>query len=146
MKIRTMKIEDYDGVYAMWLSCAGLRLNNLDDSREGIARYLARNSGTCFVAEERGEIIGAILAGHDGRRGYIGHTAVASAYRRQGIGRKLAEAAVEALKAQGINKVNLVVFARNKEGNAFWESLGFTQRQDLVYRNLALVDMARVDT
>lgn len=146
MKIRNMRLDDYDNVYALWLSCPGMRLNDLDDSREGIAKYLARNPDTCFVAEERGEIVGAILTGHDGRRGYISHTAVSPAHQRQGIGRQLVEAALEALEQEGIHKVCLVAFADNEQGNAFWEKMGFTQRPDLIYRNRALVDMVRIDT
>ena len=146
MEVRNMRFEDYDNVYALWLSCLGMGLNNLDDSREGIAKYLARNPDTCFVAVEKGCIIGAILTGHDGRRGYISHTAVSPVHQRQGIGKQLVGAALNALKEQGINKVNLVVFARNEKGNAFWEKMGFTQRPDLIYRNYALVDMVRIDT
>lgn len=146
MEIRNMRLDDYDSVYALWLSCPGMGLNNLDDSREGIAKYLARNPDTCFVAEEQGKIIGAILTGHDGRRGYISHTAVSPAHQRQGIGKQMVETALNALKAQGINKVSLVVFAYNDKGNAFWEKMGFTQRSDLIYRNRTLVDMVRIDT
>ena len=110
MEIRNMQLNDYDSVYALWLSCAGMGLNNIDDSREGIKKYLARNQETCFVAVEQCCIIGAILAGHDGRRGYISHTAVSPAYQRQGIGKQLVEAALNALNGQNITKVNLVVF------------------------------------
>lgn len=141
-----MQLSDYDSVYALWLSCPGMGLNNLDDSREGIAKYLARNPDTCFVAIEHGNIIGAILTGHDGRRGYISHTAVSPPYQRQGVGKQLVYTAVTALKAQGINKVNLVAFARNEKGNAFWKKMGFTQRPDLIYRNRTLADMVRIDT
>ena len=146
MEIRNMQLNDYDSVYALWLSCAGMGLNNIDDSREGIKKYLARNPETCFVAVEQCCIIGAILAGHDGRRGYISHTAVSPAYQRQGIGKQLVEAALNALNGQNITKVNLVVFSHNENGNAFWEALGFTERPDLVYRNRTLVDMIRIDT
>ena len=146
MNIRLMKIEDYEEVYALWLSCKGMGLNNVDDSRDGIARYLARNPNTCFVAQEEGHIHGAILTGHDGRRGYISHTAVSPSARRRGIGAALVNAALEALRAEGIAKVALVAFARNEEGNAFWEKQGFTSRSDLVYRNRALVEMVRKDT
>ncbi len=145
-EIRKMIPDDYDRVFALWLSCPGMGLNNLDDSREGIARYLKRNPDTCFVAENEGDIVGAILCGHDGRRGYISHTAVSPNYQRQGIGHKLVEATLQALKEQGINKVNLVAFTRNKNGNAFWEKMGFTERPDLTYRNRALADMERIDT
>lgn len=144
MEIRNMRPDDYDEAYSLWLSCPGMGLNDLDDSREGISRYLARNPDTCFVAEERGRVVGAILAGHDGRRGYIGHTAVAPARQRQGIGRRLVEAALKALEREGIHKVNLVVFSTNDKGNAFWEAMGFTTRPDLIYRNRALTEMTRV--
>lgn len=146
MQLRHMRIDDYDSVYNLWLSCPGMGLNNLDDSREGIERYLARNPETCFVAVENDCIVGAILTGHDGRRGYISHTAVSPAFQRQGIGKQLVKAALSALKEQGINKVNLVVFAHNEQGNAFWEKAGFTKRPDLIYRNRTLVDMVRIDT
>lgn len=146
MEMRIMQLDDYDSVYALWLSCPGMGLNDLDDSQESIAKYLARNPDTCFVAVEQGCIIGAILTGHDGRRGYISHTAVSPDYQRQGVGKQLVEVALNALVAQGINKVNLVVFAHNEKGNAFWEKMGFTPRPDLIYRNRALVDLIRIDT
>ena len=146
MTIRVMTIEDYDAVFALWLSCTGMGLNNLDDSREGIARYLRRNPDTCFVALEGDTVIGVILSGHDGRRGYIHHTAVHPAHRGQGIGSSLVEASLLALGREGINKVALVVFAHNSGGNAFWEKMGFTAREDLVYRNRALTEMIRIDT
>lgn len=146
MNIRIMTIADYDAVYALWLSCKGMGLNNLDDSKEGIAKFLERNPETCFVAESDGKIIGIILTGHDGRRGYIYHTAVNPESRRMGIASRLVEASLNALKQQGINKVALVVFDRNKDGNAFWEKLGFSIREDLIYRNQSLTEIIRIDT
>jgi len=145
-EIRTMMLEDYDRVYALWRSSKGMGLNDVDDSREGIARYLARNPNTCFVAEEEGNILGVILAGHDGRRGFIYHTCVALKARGRGLGTQLAQTALEALKAEGVSKVALVAFARNESGNAFWEKLGFEARHDLTYRSCALVEMVRQDT
>ena len=144
--IRRMTIEDYDDVYALWLSCKGMGLNDRDDSREGIAKYLRRNPATCFVAEECGEIVGVILTGHDGRRGMIYHLAVREDRRRQGIASRLLEQALTALREEGISKVFLVVFKQNESGNAFWESKGFTLREDLNYRNQALQEMLRIDT
>lgn len=146
MNIRPMTIADYSAVYELWLSCKGMGLNDLDDSKDGIARFLKRNPETCFVAETADKIIGAVIAGNDGRRGYIYHTAVSPEYRRQGIAKRLTEAALNALKELGINKTALVVFERNADGNAFWESIGFTSREDLVYRNKALPDIIRIDT
>ena len=141
-----MTIEDYDAVYDLWLHTPGMGLNTADDSREGIAAYLRRNPTTCFTAKEGDRLLGAILAGHDGRRGYISHTAVREDAQRQGVGTALVEAVLEALQAEGIRKVALVVFARNEKGNAFWEKLGFTGRDDLVYRNKALAELVRIDT
>lgn len=146
MNIRKMLIDDYDEVYALWMSCAGMGLNNLDDSRDGIDRFIKRNPDTCFVAECGNKIVGVIIVGNDGRRGYIYHTAVDPQYRRQGIARQLVDAAMQALKQCGINKAALVVFDRNENGNAFWERLGFTVREDLVYRNKAIAEMIRIDT
>lgn len=144
--IRTMTITDYDSVYALWLSTPGMGLNTTDDSREGVAQFLLRNPATCFVAEAEGEIIGVIMAGHDGRRGYIYHTAVRVDCRRQGVGKALVDAAVQALEKEGIHKVALVAFKRNETGNGFWESMGFILRDDLNYRNKNIHKLDRIDT
>ncbi|MCF0116204.1 MAG: GNAT family N-acetyltransferase [Erysipelotrichaceae bacterium] len=141
-----MKIEDYAQVYALWKSCKGMGLNNVDDSKEGIERFLKRNPTTCFVYEIDTTIVGVILAGNDGRRGTINHLAVSDNYRRQGIATKLVDTALSALQQEGITKVNLVVFSRNADGNAFWEAVGFSAREDLTYRNKALVEMIRYDS
>jgi len=146
MEIRGMTIGDYDRVYALWLSTKGMGLNTTDDSRAGIEKYLARNPSTCFVAEEGGEIVGVILSGHDGRRGFIHHTAVKESQRNRGIGTLLVERAMRALEQEGIQKVALVVFGRNKTGNGFWEGRGFTLRDDLNYRNRAIRELTRIDT
>ena len=138
MTIRVMHMGDYDSVFALWSATSGMGMRSLDDSCEGIARFLLRNPSTCFVAEEDGAPVGVILCGHDGRRGYIYHTAVAKSARGHGIGRALVEAVKSALIDEGINKVALVAFASNEGGNNFWERLGFTARGDLVYRNLTL--------
>ena len=144
--IQPMDIFYYDQLRALWLSTPGMGLNDLDDSREGIAKFIARNPRTSFVATEGFDVIGAIMCGHDGRRGYIYHTCVRADRQGEGIGRALVEAALDALKAEGIHKVALVVFHRNEKGNAFWERLGFTVREDLTYRNRTLTEMVRMDT
>ncbi len=146
MTIREMVTSDYEKVYDLWIHTTGMGLNNLDDSEEGIAKFLKRNPSTCFVAEQEGKIIGVILAGHDGRRGFIYHTTVSQEYRKQGIGKALTDHALDALEKEGIHKVALVVFDRNQLGNAFWENQGFTVRNDLVYRNKSIHEMVRIDT
>ena len=146
MTIRLMRAEDYDAVYALWRSCTGMGLNDYDDTREGVERFLRRNPFTCFVAEEDGVPAGVILTGHDGRRAHIYHAAVRPDCRGKGIGRALIETALAALKAEGIAKVSFVAFARNAEGNAFWDHMDFTRREDLVYRDRVLIPMTRTDT
>lgn len=135
MEIRNMRAEDYDDVYSLWTRTAGMGLNPLDDTREGIGKFLARNPGTCFVATIEGRIVGAILSGHDGRRGFIYHAAVAAGERLKGIGKALVAKATEALGKEGIRKVALLVMKENDIGNRFWEAEGFGVREDLVYRN-----------
>ncbi len=146
MEIRNMLENDYTDVYALWTACSGMGLNDLDDSPCGIAGFLQHNPQTCLVATVEGKIVGAILVGSDGRRGYIYHLAVHPDYRRRGIGKSLVEQALHKLEHIGIHKVGLVVFERNQAGNAFWERLGFIARDDLVYRNKALCAITRIDT
>ena len=146
MKIRKMEINDYKQIYELWISTPGMGLNDIDDSEMGIEKYLLRNPNTCFVAEGDNVIIGVILSGHDGRRGYIHHLAVKAAERGKGIGGALVDEAMKALKAEGINKVALVVFAKNAIGNGFWEKKGFSVREDLIYRNKAINELKRIDT
>ncbi len=146
MNIRLMTMDDYDRVYALWMSCKNMGFNDKDDSREGIVKYLRRNPDTCFVADRDGGIVGVILSGHDGRGGFIHHRAVREDCRRRGIGKKLVTRSLEALKAEGISKAALLVFRRNEAGNAFWKKQGFTIREDVAYRNLALTELVRIDT
>lgn len=146
MIIRKMTIADYDSVYNLWLNTPGMGLNNMDDSKQGIEKFLRRNPETCFVAEKDNRIIGVILCGNDGRRGYIYHTAVLVTERKRGVGTALVDAAVKALKNEGINKAALVVFSKNELGNSFWEKRGFITREDLIYRNRSINELTRIDT
>ena len=145
MTIRPVTIDDYDGIYSLWDSTEQSRraLNPVDDSREGIARYLKRNPSTCFLAAENDEsgkekIIGVILTGHDGRRAIIHHMCVHPDCRRRGIARLLVQKAEEALRAEGISKVFGLVFKNNDAANAFWENQGYSLRTNLNYRNKSL--------
>jgi N-acetylglutamate synthase len=148
MKIRSMDMRDYEGVYQLWIRTPGMGLNAIDDSKDGIKKYLERNPTSCFIATENEAVIGVILSGHDGRRGFIHHTAVDESRRKTGIGRKLVEKALEALKNEGIIKVGFVVFKKNVRGKFFWERLGFTVREDILYMNKAITDrdIERIDT
>ena len=133
-----MTIEDYDGVYALWTKIRGFGLRSVDDSREGVERFLKRNPTTSVVAVEDGKVVGSILCGHDGRRGCLYHVCVDEDYRRRGIGRAMVGMAMEALKKEEISKVSLIAFTKNDVGNAFWNTIGWTRRLDLNYYDFVL--------
>lgn len=138
MNIREMKIEDYDKVFDLWKTIKGFGIRSVDDSKEGIERFLKWNPGLSVVAEENGEIIGAILCGSDGRRGCLYHVCVHGDYRRQGIGKSMVIWCMEKLKELQINKVSLIAFTKNDIGNAFWKEIGWTKREDLNYYDFTL--------
>ena len=140
--IRLVTIEDYDEIYTLWNATEQSRraLNPVDDSREGIDRYLKRNPNTCFAAVSDEKIIGVILTGHDGRRAIVHHLSVHPAFRRMGIAESLVSTAEKALKEEGIQKIFGLVFKDNDPANAFWESQGYSLRTNLNYRNKSLND------
>ena len=136
--VRIMTIEDYEGVYALWKKIKGFGIRTIDDSKEGVARFLKRNPTTSVVAEKDGRIVGSILCGHDGRRGCLYHVCVDEDYRRHGIGKRMVVFAMKALKEEKINKVSLIAFTENDIGNAFWNTIGWTERLDLNYYDFTL--------
>ena len=135
---RVMTMEDYDEVFSLWNSIKGFGLRSMDDSREGIEMFLKRNPGTSVVALDGDRIVGAVLGGHDGRRGCLYHVCVAPDHRQMGIGKKMAAFALDALKKEGINKVSLIAFKSNTVGNAFWKKVGWLFREDLNYYDFNL--------
>lgn len=137
-EIRTMTIEDYDGVYALWMTIKGFAIRSIDDSRSGVERFLRRNPTTSVVAVEDGSIVGSILCGHDGRRGCFYHVCVHQDYRMQGIGKAMVVYAMNALRVEEISKVSLIAFTQNDIGNAFWNQIGWTRRLDLNYYDFTL--------
>ena len=138
MTIIEMNIEDYDNVFALWKTIKGFGIRSVDDSKEGIERFLKWNPGLSVVAEEDGKIVGAILCGSDGRRGCLYHVCVHKDYRRQGIGKTMVIWCMEKLKELQINKVSLIAFTQNDIGNAFWKEIGWTKREDLNYYDFTL--------
>ena len=138
--VRPMTIEDYDMVYALWLRISGFGIRSVDDSHEGIARFLKRNPGLSMVAvdDTNNSIVGALLSGHDGRRACFYHVCVDKEYRNHGIARNMVKHALEVLKIEGINKVNIIAFKKNRLGNGFWTGLGWTMREDLNYYDMTL--------
>ena len=137
--IRAMTIEDYKGLHDLWMTIHGFGIRSIDDSKEGVERFLKRNPTTSVVAiSEQGEVVGGILCGHDGRRGCLYHVCVREDYRRHGIGKEMVVFCMNALKAEQINKVSLIAFTQNDIGNAFWNCIGWTKREDLNYYDFTL--------
>ena len=136
--VRAMTLDDYEKVHSLWMTIKGFSIRSIDDSKEGVERFLKRNPGTSVVCEEDGKIVGAILCGHDGRRGCLYHVCVDPDYRLKGIGKSMVVFAMEALKKEKINKVSLIAFTKNDIGNAFWKEIGWTKREDLNYYDFTL--------
>ncbi len=136
--LRVMQIEDYENIYKLWMTIDGFGIRSIDDSFEGVERFIKRNPTTSVVAEADGKIVGAILCGHDGRRGCFYHVCVHKDYRKRGIGKAMAVFCMKALQEEKINKVSLIAFKSNVVGNTFWKSAGWTFREDLNYYDFTL--------
>jgi ribosomal protein S18 acetylase RimI-like enzyme len=136
--VEPFTIGHYDEVYDLWANSPGVGLSGAD-TRDGIASYLKRNPSMSFVALSGRKVIGVILGGHDGRRGYIHHLAVNEPYRRQGVGTQLVEICLGALEGAGIQKCHLLIFHENEGGIAFWEAGGWTLRKDIIVMSRQLV-------
>ena len=136
--VRTMTIDDYEEVSLLWHKIKGFSIRSIDDSREGVARFLKRNPDSSVVAVEDSRVVGAILCGHDGIRGCMYHVCVDPEYRMRGIGKSMVVFAMNALKKENISKVSLIAFTKNDVGNKFWRCIGWTKREDLNYYDFVL--------
>ena len=136
--VRAMTIDDFEQVHQLWMTIKGFGIRSIDDSKEGVAKFLKRNPSTSVVAEVDGKIVGSILCGHDGRRGCFYHVCVHEDYRRFGIGKAMVKMAMENLRKEDINVVSLIVYTKNDIGNAFWSTLGLEERKDLNYYDFTL--------
>lgn len=136
--IRVMTMDDYDEVKALWMRIKGFGIRSIDDSREGVERFIKRNPTTSVVAIEDGKIVGSILCGHDGRHGTLYHVCVDENYRMRGIGKSMVVKCMETLMEEHINKVTIIAFSKNDVGNAFWKEIGWTKREDLNYYDFIL--------
>lgn len=130
-EIREMSIEQYDDIYQLWENSKGVGLSDADDKPE-IGKFLHRNPGLSFTAWVENTLVGAILCGHDGRRGYIHHLAVSKSYRRGGVGKVLVDCCFRELGQRGISKCHLFVFRDNEVGLAFWNGLDWISRNELL--------------
>ena len=130
IEIRPMRIEDYDEILAVWQITTKRALSDAD-SRENIDFYLKRNPGMSQVALVDGKIVGTVLCGHDGRRGFIHHMAVAEEYRRHSIAKRMALRALDALSKDGIRKTHIFCYTNNELGQSFWKALDWKKREDV---------------
>jgi len=128
--IEPMVPADFDEVLRLWHQTEGVGLSE-SDTPANLAPYLERNPSMSFVAREGGTIVGAVLCGHDGRRGYLHHLAVDKQCRRRGLGTQLVNACLDRLATLGILKCNIFLYAENAEGKLFWDNHGWKTRGDL---------------
>lgn len=129
-RIETMKLSDFLAVSRLWRKSEGIGLNE-SDTRANIAIFLKRNPAMSFVARKGRTVIGAVLCGHDGRRGYLHHLAVAKNHRGNGIGNKLVAASFSALDRAGITRCNIYLIDSNTAGAAFWKHNGWNKLDGL---------------
>jgi ribosomal protein S18 acetylase RimI-like enzyme len=141
LKIEPLKIEDYEEVLRLWKRTEGVGLNE-SDTRPAIADFLKRNRGMSFVARLGKQTVGAVLCGHDGRRGYLHHLAVAKQHRKKGLGKKLVAACLARLEKRGIHKCNIFLLADNADGESFWKHNGWLKRTDLCVMQKSLLKTA----
>lgn len=135
--IRAMQFEDYEEMLALWQGMPGIGLSSADSKPE-LERFLSRNPGLSLVALDGERLVATVLAGHDGRRGYLYHVAVAPAYRRRGIGRALLDQCLTGLKSAGIEKSHLFVYDENEEAKRFWEKCGWVERHEIAVFSINL--------
>jgi ribosomal protein S18 acetylase RimI-like enzyme len=131
VSIEGFRAEDYDEALSLWKRTPGMGLSAADE-RGPLASFLERNPGLSFAAWAGGGLVGTVLCGTDGRRGFLYHLAVDPAYRRRGLGSELASRSLAALRAAGIDKCHLFVLAGNGAGAAFWDRAGWTLREDIL--------------
>jgi putative acetyltransferase len=130
IEVRALSIDQCEQVLRFWSACEGIGLGE-SDTNDGLARYLRRNPEMSAVAVEGQRIVGAVLCGHDARRGYLHHLAVEPSHRRRGIARRLLQHCFEHLAAVGVPKCNIFLFADNDSGATFWLRAGWLPREDL---------------
>ncbi len=127
---RELRIDDYERAVALWEEVEGVEVCE-GDSRAEICAYLERNANLSRIAEVDGVLAGAALCGHDGRRGFIYHFAVAIVFRGRGIGRLLLEDCLRGLRAAGLQRAIILVADDNSLGQQFWLRNGWEKIEAL---------------
>ncbi len=123
-RIGAMRPRDIPAVIRLWRRTKGVGVGK-SDTPARIRSYLKRNPGISSTARVEGELVGAVLCGHDGRRGLMHHLAVDPSCRRRGIGRALVRRSLRRLHKAGIHKCYGLIFSANRRGRAFWKEVGW---------------------
>jgi N-acetylglutamate synthase len=131
VKIIKMTIKDYSEVFALWENSEGVCLHNDSDSKKSIYKYLNRNPGLSFIARDKSLVVGAVLCGHDGRRGYLHHLAVAKSHRKKGLGKMLVQKSLSKLLNIGISRCHIFVLGENISAQKFWKKIGWLELKGL---------------
>jgi ribosomal protein S18 acetylase RimI-like enzyme len=129
--VRNMTMDDYAKVHELWMNIHKFGIRSIDDSKDGVQRFLMRNPDTSVVAVSNGELIGSILCGHDGRTASFYHVCVKEEFRNQGVGKTMVMHCMKALEKEKVSKISLVAFKDNEVGNSFWKEEGWQKREDL---------------
>ena len=135
--IREIRSEDYEVLIRFWESIDEIELDD-SEGKQDFEFFLRRNKGMSFLALDKEEVIGACLASHNGRRGFLDHLAVAPSHRRKGLGKMLVEKCLKVLQAEGIKRNYVFLFKENAEGRAFWEHIGWSQCDEYVMMSIQL--------
>jgi ribosomal protein S18 acetylase RimI-like enzyme len=129
-QVRPMGEFDVDATIRLWAACEGLGSGPGDDPAS-LSRFLRRNPDLSCVAVDDSELVGALLCGHDGRRGFMYRLAVHPDHRRRGLARMLVEAGLRLLAQADIPRAMVFVLADNTEALTFWEAVGAEARPEL---------------
>ena len=139
-KIKKMDIKHYEEIITLWKNTEGVGLNEYDDSKKSIKKFIEKNPNTCFIAEINTEVIGTIMGGYDGRRGFIYHLMVKHEHRKHGIGKNLLEKVEIGLRREGVRRIYLVLIKENETGMRFWENNGYELRDFAELRSKKLFE------
>ncbi|MFO7626828.1 MAG: GNAT family N-acetyltransferase [Candidatus Fermentibacteraceae bacterium] len=136
MRIRAMSSRDHGELIRLWSSFPGNAITGAD-SRDEFDAFLTKNGSFCFTACEQDAVVGSVMAGSDGRRGYVYHLAVKTDHQRKGLGGALMRRVEDALSKAGLEKIHLFIFSDNP-AVAFYEKSGWHVRNDITVMSRVL--------
>jgi putative acetyltransferase len=130
IEILPMAIDDLEDVTVLWDATEGVGMNE-SDGPEQLRGFLDRNPGLSLIARDGSRLVGAVLCGHDGRRGFLYHLAVLTDYRKRGLGRAMVDRCLKSLSMLGLLRCNILIYVDNHSGEQFWKTAGWYDRSEL---------------